>query len=89
MQLRYLLPPNATDGVLDRLLLKAILSVKSFIGIFSGNTVDLSGTGAGEGFSWTIKELLSIMGSSFFKKVPVISLLVGVSEFATSPPAHK
>ena len=76
MQLRGLLPPNATDGVTDLIGFKAAnRSFKSFIGIFSGSGFDVSGTGAGERFSsWTIRELLSIMGSSLCKKLPVLSL---------------
>ena len=76
MQLRGLLPPNATEGVMDLFGLKlASRSVKSLIGIFSGSGFDVSGTGAGEAFSsCIISELLSIMGSSLCKKLPVMLL---------------
>ena len=77
MQLRGLLPPNARDGVMDLFGGFKVTTppFKSLIGIFSGRGFDASGTGAGERFSsWIISELLSIMGSSLCKKLPVLSL---------------
>ena len=87
MQLRGLLPPNAIDGVTERLTPRAVrtdaavkFDIRSLLGYCSGYLTDAWGIGTGEWSSyWYTSELLSIIGSSprfsRLSNVPVASVL--------------